>query len=364
MMETRVLLVKADAVADGGRVLYRSPVVEVSRRAVGPVPAGHLRLRMAYAGICGTDLHLVSAHPGTGRLMTSAPVLIPDEGRVMGHEGIGEVLAVGAGVSGWSPGQWVVPASVLHCGDCPPCLGGFPNQCRMARLLGLEFDGLFAEVADIPARMAVDVTMAAGNEASRQALACLEPAATALHACMVAGAGPGDSVVVFGAGPIGGFAAMIARCLLGCRRVTVVEPQAARRALVAPWCHEVCTPGEFVDGDGQFDVLIEAAGALEAVNAAVKRIEARGRVVLLARAGRPLVLDEVDHIISQAITVAGCRGQLGGYMERMLEAFLSGAFPLGGLVTRVHEGIAELAERLREPAQLVTEDCKVLTRFP
>jgi threonine dehydrogenase-like Zn-dependent dehydrogenase len=113
MMETRILLVKADAMEDGGRVLYRHPVVQVNRRVVGPVAAGHLRLRMAYAGICGTDLHLVSAHPGTGRPLTSAPVLIPEEGRVMGHEGIGEVLAVGAGVVGWSPGQWVVPASGL-----------------------------------------------------------------------------------------------------------------------------------------------------------------------------------------------------------------------------------------------------------
>jgi threonine 3-dehydrogenase len=363
MMETRILLVKADAMEDGGRVLYRHPVVQVNRRVVGPVAAGHLRLRMAYAGICGTDLHLVSAHPGTGRPLTSAPVLIPEEGRVMGHEGIGEVLAVGAGVVGWSPGQWVVPASVLHCGDCPPCREGIPNQCRMARLLGLEFDGLFAEVADIPARMAVDVTEAAASDASRQALACLEPAATALHACMVAGAGRGDSVVVFGAGPIGGFAAMIAKSLLGCRRVTVVEPQAARRALVVPWCDDVCTPEEFAAERVPFDVLIEAGGALEAVNAAVKRINARGRVVLLARAGRPLVLHDVDHIISQAISVVGCRGQLGGYMEQMLQAFLSGGFPLGALVTRVHDGIGELAGRLREPAQLVAEDCKVLARF-
>lgn len=365
MTSSQRIVLRASPVTDrGGQHLrYRDPELSLETHLLGPLADGHLRVRMAYAGVCGTDAHLVAQNPETGFIRTSAPVSIPAQGRVIGHEGIGIVEGIGHGVQGFKPGDWVVPASIINCGRCPACVSGSPNQCRTASLLGLQVDGLFASIADFPASLAVRVTDAVRNEADKQALACLEPAATALQACELASLRASDRVVVFGAGPIGLFAAIAARLLIGCSEVVVVEPEPFRRKLAERWCTMAQSPEAFATDTTTFDVLIEASGALDAVNNAFPRLASRGRVMLLARAGRPLILDHVDHMITEAITITGCRGHLGGYLDRTLTAYREGLFPLGAAITSVHSGLNDLLELLKNADRIPTRDCKALVEL-
>jgi threonine dehydrogenase-like Zn-dependent dehydrogenase len=341
---------------------YRRPTLTIEHRAPGALPPDHVRVRMRYAGVCGTDLHLVEADPATGYVRSSAPAVIPPRGRAIGHEGVGEVLAAGAAVHHLRPGAVVTFASILFCGRCEPCRRGAFNQCDRSELVGMQRDGLFGTVVDLPAVLAHDVSALAVDDASLRALACVEPAAVALLACERAAIRPGDQVAIFGAGPIGLYAAMLCR-VMGASRVRVVEPVARRRDLAAGWCDAALEPEAFLDSREPVDVALEASGDLANVTRIVRRMRAGGRIVLLARSGQQLVIDAVDHLITQAVTVAGVRGHLGGPIARVLSLLGAGRLPLGAAVTGVLEGLEPLLELLRTPARVLREHCKVLVKL-
>lgn len=368
--QSRVLVLRATDAPQAGvdspgpHQRYRAPRLSLETRALGPLAEGFVRVRMRYAGVCGTDLHLVETDPVTGYVRTSAPASIPAEGRIIGHEGVGTVLATGAGVHHLRPGAIVAFASIQACQHCEPCRRGAFNQCLEASLLGMQTDGLFGTVVDVPASLAHDVSDLARGDEDLRALACLEPAGVALLACENAAVRPGDRVVVFGAGPIGLFCAMVCKRVLGAARVEVMEPLASRRRLAEPWCDGVFEPEAYFAVDrGSVDVVIEASGELANVSRIFRRIAPNGRVVLLARSGRPLVLDGIDHMITQAITVQGSRGHLGGSLGRVLALFRSGALPMGAVVTGVLGSLDDLQALLQAPETLARDHCKVLVRL-
>jgi threonine 3-dehydrogenase len=86
-------------------------------------------------------------------------------------------------------------------------------------------------------------------------------------------------------------------------------------------------------------------------------------VALLARSGAPLVLDAVDHMITNAISLVGSRGHLCGAFAKILSLFESGRLPLQAIVTRVLDGPEELKAALAAPGHLLTDNCKVLVRL-
>ena len=343
---------------------YRFPQVRLEARPLGALAADQVRVEMAYAGICGTDLHLVQSDPTSGYVLTSAPALIPREGRVIGHEGVGRVVAVGAAVSGLRPGDFVAFSSILACMQCEVCRRGAFNQCPQSRLLGMEIDGLFASVADVPASLAHDVSSIVRGEADLRAAACLEPAGVALLACENARVSPGDTVLVFGGGPIGIFSAMLSKRAFGAAHVVLVEPVEARRAVARQWCDAVYDVEAFFGADaGDFDVVMEGSGNLANINRVFRRIGPNGRVVLLGRSGAPLEIDSVDHMITNAITVAGSRGHLGGVLSRVIALYRAGLLPLAAVVTEELDSLEALLDTLGNPDGLLQNHCKVLARI-
>jgi D-xylulose reductase len=341
---------------------YRAPVLRLEERTLGAVPTAHVRVRVALAGVCGTDLNAVTTDPQTGYIVGSAPLDLDERGRVLGHEGIGEILDVARDVTGVRPGEWVGFESILSCGQCAPCQGGHPNQCTVAVLLGTQRDGLFATVADVPARLAHPLGTVAETEDGRRAAACLEPAACSLLALRLAHVKPGDAVLIFGAGPIGAAAAMLARVVLGAGRVRVVEPLPLRRELVRRWADATFDIEDFFGAGARepADVLIETSGDLDNVRRALPAIAPNGRVALLARSGAPLTIEHVDHMITRNVTLFGCRGHLGGPVPEVLELVRCGRLPLHELVTGVLPSLAALADALRAPRAVMARHCKVL----
>lgn len=369
-MESRSVVIHADikpmrgVVNPGPHQTYVNPRVSVEPRELGDLHPDEIRVEMIYAGLCGTDLHLVESDPDTGYVRCSAPAKIPPEGRVLGHEGVGRIVAIGSNVRHLKPGIYVAFESIIVCNHCSACRRGRFNQCRNARLFGLEKDGLFGTVVDVPSMLAHDVTEFARTDKGLKAVACLEPAGVAFVACQNGKVTPGDRVLVFGAGPIGLFSAMFSKNIFGASEVYVVEPVQFRRNLARKWCDRIFDVDEFFYKNRQpVDVVIEASGQLDNIGKTFSDININGRVVLLARSGVPLVLDNVDHMITNAVLLTGSRGHLGGAFSAILSLYRNGRIPLGQLVTEVVDGPERLAELLNTPQRILLENCKVLVQL-
>src|SRR5713226_7039032 len=130
-----------------------------------------------YCGLCGTDVSEYrsgpvmiqrSAHPLTGQ----APPI------TLGHELVGEVVAVGEGVAESTLGQRVTADACWRCGRCAYCLRGDYHICVLGGALGLHSDGALAPFVRMPAYMVVPIP----SEVSDESAALAEPAAVALHA--------------------------------------------------------------------------------------------------------------------------------------------------------------------------------------
>lgn len=368
--ETRVLVVHTEEAelpgvdCPGTHQRYRNPHTSIETRKLGELSPDFIRVQMVYAGVCGTDVHLVQSNPDSGYVLSSAPADIPTEGRVMGHEGVGRIMACGSHVKHVKPGDFVAFESIVTCHHCEACRRGAFNQCREALLLGMQVDGLFGTVVDVPASLAHDVSDLSERGTGLMAAACLEPAGVAWLACENARVSGGDVVLIFGGGPIGIYCAMLCKTILGASCVYLVDPIEKRRQLASEWCDQVSDIEMFFSQDTlSIDVVIEASGCLDNVQRAFRRIRENGRVVLLARSGAPLNLDAVDHMITHAISIMGSRGHLGGAFEKILSLYRSGRLPLEVVVTDVLDSLDTLAGLLKAADRIVNDQCKVLVKL-
>ncbi|MEH6629156.1 MAG: alcohol dehydrogenase catalytic domain-containing protein [Motiliproteus sp.] len=343
---------------------FRKPELSIQEREHPDLLDSHIQVEMLYVGICGTDVHLIESDPLTQYTLTSAPAYIPVQGRIIGHEGVGRIIAAGENVTGLQVDDIVSFASITNCMRCDSCRRGNFNQCENALLLGMETDGLFGTQVNILASLAHNVSSLVHNDEDLKALACLEPAACAMNACDLAQILPGDTVVVFGAGPIGLYSAIISKKVFGAAKVIVIEPEPFRRKLAEEWCDVTFDSEKFMASPpGKVDVIIEASGHVDNIPHIFQEINPKGRVVLLARSGEPLILDNVDHMITQSITIIGCRGHLGGSFAKVLALYRSGNFPLLASVTKVVDSLEELLDNLIDTESISKDNCKILARI-
>ena len=191
-----------------------------------PSPAtGEVKVKVAWTGICGSDLHEYLAGP------IFVPVdeehaLSHDKAPItMGHEYCGTVTELGEGVSDLSVGDRVAIEPIFACGDCAACLEGKYNLCNSLGFVGLSGGhGGFAAYSVVPARMVHKMP----DDLSMEQGALVEPAAVALHAVRLSKIKAGDKAAVFGAGPIGLLVVESLR-VAGASEIHVVEPSEVRR---------------------------------------------------------------------------------------------------------------------------------------
>jgi threonine dehydrogenase-like Zn-dependent dehydrogenase len=179
-------------------------------------------VRLTASAICGTDLHFVR-----GTMAGVAP------GRILGHEGVGVVEEVGPQVRNLEPGQRVVICSTIACGTCSYCRAGYYAQCDRANpnapttafFGGPDaaggYDGLQAERARIPFAHTTLVPLP-DSVSDEQAILVSDIFPTGWFGARLAEVGEGDTVAVFGAGPVGVFAVLSAR-LQGAGRIICVD---------------------------------------------------------------------------------------------------------------------------------------------
>jgi alcohol dehydrogenase/L-iditol 2-dehydrogenase len=249
-----------------------------------PVPGPHeVVVRMAGVGLCGSDLEVYHGRRGT-------PVLPWP----MGHEGGGDIVAVGGSVTDRRVGQRVAIEPNYCCLTCPQCLSGSTSGCTRRTMVGFNHPGLLAERVAVPARF----TWPVPADWPDGTLACVEPVAVARTAVRRSRIEPGDRCLVVGAGSQGLF---LCQALLAAGAVpTVVEPhpgrlELARRLGAAP------AGG---DPDETFRFVFEAAGAAAAVRTALDRAGPVATVVLVGLSGTPLPLT-ASQLVRRQLTLRG-----------------------------------------------------------
>ena len=264
-------------------VIHAAGDLRIEERDAAQPGPGEVRVRLAMGGVCGSDLHYYN-HGGFGTVRLREPM-------ILGHEVSGHVEALGPGVTGLRVGDLVAVSPSRPCKACRFCLAGQPNHCLNMRFYGSampfpHIQGAFREVLVAEAGQCVK---AEGLTAGEAAMA--EPLAVALHAVRQAGPVLGKRVLVTGCGPIGGL------CILVARRAGAAEIVATdlaeftlglARQVGADRAINMKVPdglAEYGAENGQFDVLLECSGAVQAVVAGIAALRPRGVIVQLGLGG-------------------------------------------------------------------------------
>ena len=257
-------------------------VEEAADPALGPED---IRVRIAFGGICGSDLHYYN-HGGFGAVRLREPM-------ILGHEIAGVVEAVGAEARRVKVGDRVAVSPSVPCNHCRYCLEGLQNQCLDMRFYGsaMRFphvQGAFRESLVCLEAQAHPVA----EGVTLQEAAMAEPLAVALHATRRAGSLMGRRVLVSGSGPIGALVVSAAR-RAGAAEIVVTDIAdgalgfAARigadRAINVAKAPEALAA--YAADKGHFDALFEASGAEAALRSGIEVVRPRGVIVQLGLGG-------------------------------------------------------------------------------
>jgi len=248
---------------------------------------GEIRLKVAAAGICGTDMQIYHWAPRMARRMA-----LP---RILGHEVSGVIDQLGDGVEDLAIGDHVSLESHIFCGTCDPCRRGRAHLCEATQYPGIDIDGAFADYVVVPARIA----WRNPAELPHEIAAMLEPFGIAVHACLE-GSGVADlRVLINGCGPIGLMAVAAARAL-GARQVLAADPNGLRRNQAEqmgadysfdPVAVDLAAAVGDVTGQVGVDVAIEFSGQEAGFRAAMASLTKGGDFRLVGAPAHPMELD-------------------------------------------------------------------------
>jgi L-iditol 2-dehydrogenase len=305
---------------------------------------GEVRIRVRNCSTCGTDVKIFNhGHHH----------LVPP--RVIGHEIAGEV--VDSRVDGWSAGDRVQVIAAVPCGECGDCTRGRPTVCPNQTSVGYHYDGGFAEYLVVPsAVLRVDGLNRIPAGVSFAEASIAEPLACVLNGQELAGVGPGDDVVVIGAGPIGCLHVRLARAR-GARRVFLADLNRARLDLAANLVSPdatICgsevdtvdTVLKLTDGRG-VDVVITAAASGAAQQDAVLMAARSGRISLFGGLPKdaPTITLDSNLVHYRELTLLGANGSSPAHNRRALDLIAAGEVPVHDLIThrlpltQVHDAI-------------------------
>jgi threonine dehydrogenase-like Zn-dependent dehydrogenase len=240
--------------------------------------AGEAVIRVTLTTICGTDLHIVRGE---------YPV---DEGRIIGHEPVGVIEELGAGVTGYSVGDRVLVGAITPCGQCNACLSGHLSQCGQDEAyravggwrLGNTIHGSQAEYVRVPNAQA-NLARIPPELKDEQVVLLSDIASTGISGAESGGVRIGDAVVVFAQGPIGLCATIGAR-LMGASLVIGVDGDETRLRfartmgadVVLDYRHQdVVAEVKRLTGGGA-DVAIEALGTQQTFESALRCLRPGG----------------------------------------------------------------------------------------
>lgn len=297
-----------------------------------PDPAeGEVRVEVLACGVGLTVLNMIRGDLG------SAETDLP---RVPGHELVGRVVAVGAGVPAERVGELVTSYGYLFCGDCDWCRGAVEPLCtHLAGMLGVNRDGGYAEYVVLPARNAVAIP-----DGLDPVLATAIPDAitTSVHVCNRAGVRPGDRVVVVGAaGGVGAHTAQMARLWggevlgldVGADKLSFLESELGVAAADSSDFETVVLPSEWAGGA---DVVVDFVGSSSSMSWALRALGRSGRLVLLT------TFLDVDVPVSARELVLKQASVLGSRYASRRELGLAASLVAGGRIRPIVSRVVPL----------------------
>jgi alcohol dehydrogenase len=248
-----------------------------------PIPEpgdGEIVVKMTMATVCGSDMHFLDEFPNQ-LLEVIYPGSLRPQGLPMGHEGVGTVHAVGAGVTLFQPGDRVLSSCLVGCGKCPECLHGDYSMCTTIGRSGLLLFGCQGEYYRIPFAE-VNVAKIPDGVSDEAALLATDIMSTSFGAIDRTDAGFGDSVAIFAQGPVGLCATAGARAR-GCGLIIGVDSVPERLEMSKKFGANVVINHEEKDPVAEImaltnnegvDVAVEAVGTqptFQACTAVVRR---------------------------------------------------------------------------------------------
>jgi threonine 3-dehydrogenase len=277
---------------------------DVPTPTVGP---NDVLIKVHYAGVCGTDLHIWEWDAWASNRL-KPPVVI-------GHEFAGEVAALGpiAEAGGLlKVGDLVTAEGHIVCGHCLQCRNNEAHLCRRTQIIGVDRDGAFADYIAMPA---ANVMKLDGIPAEIGAI--MDPTGNAVHTVLEGGRVAGSTVLVVGCGPIGCFAVGVARAA-GATLVVASDLNPTRLELArAMGAHVTLNPGtedvvarvkELTGGDGA-DLVCEMSGHPAGHAQAFAAARLGGRVNMLGTPSRTTDVDFARDVIFKGLTIYGVTGR-------------------------------------------------------
>ena len=253
------------------------------------VVEGWYKLKIAAAGICGSDL---------GRGFKSGAYHYP---LVMGHEFSAVVEETPAGGK-YAPGTRVAVYPLLPCGQCEPCRKGYVQLCLKYDYFGSRRDGAFAQFLYAPESHLLPVP----DDVSLDEAAMCEPAAVAHHGVSMRPVEPGRTALVIGGGPIGLIAAQWLR-IKGCAAVSVADIDPAKLAFAEKFGFTPIDSRRLVDHADRFDYVAEACGLAVTRSAAVSCCARKGHVFFIGNPADDWTLEKAffSSILRREISFTG-----------------------------------------------------------
>jgi 2-desacetyl-2-hydroxyethyl bacteriochlorophyllide A dehydrogenase len=298
-------------------LVFRGPGDVATDELPIPTLAEHeVLVRVAYCGVCGTDVHIVFGEGGWG---------VP--GSVYGHEWSGEVVEVGSQVHRWQVGDKVVGGD-RTCGFCDYCTSGRRSLCRNITLPTGPTYGGFAEYV----KTHEDELYGVGEDLDLRSAALAEPLAVAMHGVTRSGLGSSGRALITGGGPIG-LLALAALHAKGISEVVVSEPSRVRRRRIASLGGLALDPSELAGPANYleivpdpFDVVLECSGSGAATRQGLEQLRPAGRLVIVGVNFEPCIVDPLRMLV-QELEMVGARQYDNNGLDDALDLLRTGAIP-------------------------------------
>lgn len=283
---------------------HAGPGAELREVPVPEIEPHEVLIRVKATSICGTDVHIYT-WDAWAESRIKAPM-------VFGHEFSGVVVKVGSAVTGVQVGEHVSAETHVVCHQCLQCRTGQYHICKNTQILGVDFQGCFAEYVKMPAenlwKNPVDMPF---EKASIQ-----EPMGNAVHT-VLAGPVSGKTVAIVGCGPIGIMAVAVAKAS-GATQVIALDINDYRLDLAKKvGATTVINPGkedpvqrvlELTEGDG-VEVVCEMSGHPVAMRQAFEMLTNGGRMSILSLPTQPISIDITNQVVFKGITIQGITGR-------------------------------------------------------
>jgi threonine 3-dehydrogenase len=260
-------------------------------------------IKIKKTAICGTDVHIYNWDE-----WAQATIPVP---MAIGHEFMGEIVAVGEEVSGFSIGDRVSGEGHITCGHCRNCRAGKRHLCRNTIGIGVNRQGCFAEYLSLPASNVFLLS----DKISDDIASILDPLGNATHTALSFNM-VGEDVLITGAGPIGIMAVAIAKHI-GARWVVISDVNDYRLNLAKKMgadrvvnvtresIFEIMSESDIKEG---FDVGLEMSGSPQAFNTMLEVMIHGGHIAILGIPPHEIAINW-NHVIFKGLTLKGIYGR-------------------------------------------------------